>query len=294
MEENKVEVLDEENKTPVVEEKKEVQEIKSEAAPIQPKKKGNGGLIVIIVLLLAVCIGLGGFVFINKDKLFSSNEPKETKEKKETKKEEKAPVVTNYEVTDGRVADLIENLLRVGLYKSHCRIVEFYANDKKVTPNDIENLMAYHLAEGAAAHGQGSFSLDDMNKAIHKLLGKDYQFDPTSIDYKGQSCPSFTYESETKMFVKQPTACGGTCGPATSYKMVKVVDTDGILRIDVKVIFVSLDEGKDGIYSDYAKTNKIGTLEEDREPLYSKGADYQFTFKLEDGNYVFVSSEPIK
>ena len=54
-----------------------VQEIKSEAAPIAPKKKGNGGLIVIIVLLLLICLGLGGFLFVNKDKLFGTNEPKE-------------------------------------------------------------------------------------------------------------------------------------------------------------------------------------------------------------------------
>ena len=81
--------------------------------------------------------------------------------------------------------------------------------------------------------------------------------------------------------------------------MVKAVDTDGILKIDVKVIFASLDEGKDGMYSDYAKTNKIGTFEDNnqdvtRQALFEKGSDYQFTFKLEDGNYVFVSSEPVK
>ena len=46
----------------------------------------------------------------------------------------------------------------------------------------------------------------------------------------------------------------------TDYKLVKAVDTDGVLKLDVKVIFVSLDEGKDGIYSDYQKTNKIGKI----------------------------------
>lgn len=33
------------------------------------EKKGKGGLIVLILALLLVCIGLGSFIFINKDKL---------------------------------------------------------------------------------------------------------------------------------------------------------------------------------------------------------------------------------
>lgn len=36
-------------------------------------KKSNGGLVVVIVLLLLIVLGLGGFIFVNKDKLFNSN-----------------------------------------------------------------------------------------------------------------------------------------------------------------------------------------------------------------------------
>ena len=46
--------MEENNNVEVLEEQKEVQEIKSEAAPIAPKKKGNGGLIVIIVLFAII------------------------------------------------------------------------------------------------------------------------------------------------------------------------------------------------------------------------------------------------
>ena len=54
---------------------------------MEEKKKGNGGLIVFVVILLLACVGMGAFIFINKDKIFSSdstivkNENKETNDK---------------------------------------------------------------------------------------------------------------------------------------------------------------------------------------------------------------------
>lgn len=289
--------MEENNNVEVLEEKNEVKEIKSEAAPIQPKKKGNGGLIVVIVLLLAVCIGLGGFVFINKDKLFSTNEPKK-EEKKETKKEEKEPVVTTYAVTDEKVAKLIDNLLKFG--QPTCEEIELLANDKKVEAKDISNDTAWIIALSDSSVSGDSISLDTINKAIQKYLGKDYTFDPKAANTN--ICGSnYEYDESTKTFNKKTVSggCGGTCAPATSsYRMTKAVDTDGILKIDVKVIYgCNGHENCDGYtyYSDYARTNVIGNYNQDKvEDLYNKGADYQFTFKLEDGNYVFVSSEPVK
>lgn len=35
------------------------------------KKKGNAGLIICIVILLLICVGMGTFIFINKDKLIT-------------------------------------------------------------------------------------------------------------------------------------------------------------------------------------------------------------------------------
>ena len=34
---------------------------------MEEKKKGNGGLIVLVVILLLACVGMGAFIFINKD-----------------------------------------------------------------------------------------------------------------------------------------------------------------------------------------------------------------------------------
>lgn len=46
-------------------------------------KKSNGGLVVVIVLLLLIVLGLGGFIFVNKDKLFNSNKTNDSGNDKE-------------------------------------------------------------------------------------------------------------------------------------------------------------------------------------------------------------------
>lgn len=54
---------------------------------MEEKKKSNGGLIVLVVILLLACVGMGAFLFVNKDKIMSkesttisNTEKKETKE----------------------------------------------------------------------------------------------------------------------------------------------------------------------------------------------------------------------
>ena len=281
--EDKVEILDEDKKV-LNEEFKDVR---------TPKKKSPIGLIILIIILMCGCL-VGGY-FINEKGLIKLGNEKETKEekKKETKKEEKEPVVTNYAVTDEKVANLIRNI-DVGALEN-CNGFEDYASNKKVEAKDVSSIKAFRIAETAEFFNSGkqSITLDEFTKVVQKFLGKDYKFNPEDGMGKGK-CMSYYYDASTKTFNKQETACGGTCGPITNYKLVKAVDTDGVLKLDVKVIFASTDEGKMGYYSDYSKTNKIGTFEEQIDPLYNKGSDYQFTFKLEDGNYVYVSSEPLK
>ena len=36
---------------------------------MEEKKKGNIGLIILVIILLIACIGMGSFIFINKDKI---------------------------------------------------------------------------------------------------------------------------------------------------------------------------------------------------------------------------------
>ncbi len=61
---------------------------------MEEKKKSNVGLVVLIVILLIACVGMGAFIFVNKDKIMSKEratisdaekkEPTEKIEKEET------------------------------------------------------------------------------------------------------------------------------------------------------------------------------------------------------------------
>ena len=77
---------------------------------MEEKKKSNAGLIVLVVILLLACIGMGSFIFINKDKLTAKgnatttveSDKKDTNEKTETTKEEsKSQDVSNTKYCEG-------------------------------------------------------------------------------------------------------------------------------------------------------------------------------------------------
>lgn len=249
---------------------------------VEPKKKSSIGVIILVIILMIGCL-VGGY-FLNESGILSGK-------KDTTKEDKKEPVVTNYEVTDSKVAKLIDNLTSGGF---DCQVLKTYVNDHKVTVDDISSDRAFRIAEKEIFNSlEESYTLDEISNIVKKYLGKDYKFNPKDNMGKGE-CYSYYYDSTNKEFKKQETACGGTCGPMTSYKLVKAVDTDGELVLNAKVIFVTYDSENDGYYSDYNMTNRIGSYEDDLDSLFTKGSDYKFTFKLEDGNYVFVSSEPAK
>ena len=69
---------------------------------MEEKKKSNVGLIVLVVILLLACVGMGAFIFVNKDKIMSKentttieNEKAETAKKTEEEKDEPKTEATN-------------------------------------------------------------------------------------------------------------------------------------------------------------------------------------------------------
>ena len=276
---------------------------------VQPKKKKPVFLIAFLIILGVSCIG-GGY-YLNESGLFADEEVEDVSEQyiepDETEEENgdgQETTNTSSENTEyEKYNKLINNLLEIDLARGReysCSALDKLVVDKKIVANDITNDMAWDIimADGSLKRSE-SISLDTVNSFIRKYLGKDYVFDPKSVDTNVCS-GHYEYDETTKTYNLIPTqggGCGGTCGPMTTYKIVKAVDTDGTLVLNVKVVFAKYTEGSEYAYfSDYARTNGIGDNSEktDINTLFEKGADYLFTFKLEDGNYVFVSSEPVK
>ena len=69
---------------------------------MEEKQKSSVGLVVLVVILLLACVGMGAFIFVNKDKLISKEstqttnkeEEKETADKTETTKENEKAIET--------------------------------------------------------------------------------------------------------------------------------------------------------------------------------------------------------
>ena len=133
------------------------------------------------------------------------------------------------------------------------------------------------------------FEVVETKKTIFRTKGKDYNIDPASLDYSTSNCMRFVYDTNTKTFNKQETACGWTCGPvSTRYLVTRAVENDGELTITMKVAF---GDGESTFYKDSLHQNKLATYNEGYDVIpYEQAVSYKFTFKLEDGNYVFVSS----
>ena len=57
---------------------------------MEEKKKSNAGLIILVVILLLACVGMGTFIFINKDVIFNGENGQTIINNKDNSKKEKA------------------------------------------------------------------------------------------------------------------------------------------------------------------------------------------------------------
>ena len=248
------------------------------------EKKSNGVLVTVLVILLLVvftCFGYAaGGVRVSKTTIEETS--KKVEEKNESKSSSKATV---YETTDEMITNLLNTLFSI----PGCGAgIEAFMNNSKVGVKDVTNLQAYHMVQKNHWNDE-SISLDDFQKEVKKYLGKDYIFEATSIDYKGETCPIFNYDSASQTFKKQETACGWTCGPVgTRYLVTKAVEEDGMLKLTLRVVFGD----NTSFYADFNHTKLLDSdVNEYTLVPYEKGSAYLVTYKLEDGNYVFISSE---
>lgn len=268
------------------------------------EKKKNGSVVVIILLVIVILV-LGGYVVYDK---VLSKEAKDTGvvDKKDAEVEEKEET-ENLEVAGELVVGLVNKITKT---LGCTDFKDIYLTDGIFKGEDFSNQDIYSLAlrsiydsvKGDSVTGTGykDFTADTLDKAIEKIVGSDYKFTHNSY----VSCPAWDYDANSKNY-KAPasSACGCTTGPyhtiAKTSKAVKIGDK---IEIYQRVIFVDTSNGKG--YSDSKKTKEITDLtrlggiyeeaidESDDENII-KGTLYKLTFEEENGEYVFVSSEPV-
>lgn len=171
-----------------------------------------------------------------------------------------------------------------------------YFRSQKFEAKDFTNEDVYAIAVANMEEGkldqQRNFTKNQLEQKIHALFGADYQF--THQTYR--NCPMWTYNSTTMTYEFGSSGCGGTCGPGYLKRVEKAVKKGSIIEAYVRVLIGSNDVK---FYKNYERTIPIEGLELDQygslletENNFAKGGLYKVTFENQNGNYVFISSEP--
>jgi uncharacterized protein YjdB len=231
---------------------------------------------------------------------------------------EKNSGITDYDPNDAKIKNLIDNLT-VGTSPGTILELEF-CNNKKVEAKDISTERAVKIASVVAnKDNRETLTVTEMKNIVKKYLGKNYELNMNEVPRSTGHCGVMYYYDENKgLFIRANGGCGSTMFYPTRYKIVKAQDTNGTLKLDVKVVYTIISESNlssytVNFYSDYEKTKLINSKSATEEPCqtiacaeerqqqyqasieqdykFDKGSTYQFTFKSENGNYVFVSSE---
>lgn len=245
---------------------------------------------IIIAMLFIIIIGLGGYLVY--DKVIK----KDTKSNQSTTQyitEEK----TYLDTIDQRVVEMMAKIENALDYQ--CGTDSVYLTQKKVKVENLSNEFVYKTAmETLTQENKNTISAEKLEQAIKNTFGKNYKFEHKTYN----SCPSYTYDSVNKIYQLAQEGCGGTCGPNNIKEITKVIKTKKTIEVYEKVIFTNAQtiEGNQVPYYKennlkellgYLTTDDIGYNEENEKKLLAQGSLYKFTFKLEDGNYVFLSSE---
>jgi len=267
------------------------------------KKKGTGKNVVIVLLVLLVC-ALGGYlvyekVFMEKEEKVETSKIGQDASSKKGMHEKEVVCDESLEVTSELVQKLYSTLIR---HPNHAP--GYYFKNVKVEAKDIpresavESILYTLQQEGIIQKGaNGSFSEAQLDSVVDKIFGKNYSFSHGSLN----SCPVTTYDASTKTYSFTNAGCGsGTSGPGDEIKIVKALKNDKGIEIYLRIVFL----GNDGNYYKDANKTQIADVftsgDEDfgkvmvqMDSNYAKGALYKITFSLEDGNYVFTSSEAV-
>ena len=270
-------------------------------------------LIIALLLICGSCYGIGfatNFKLVKNTSNASSNKTNSTTKIEKSLADPTGTTECNYEgenldyldVTDPLVqetADKIDHALT-----KYCGVWEYFT-DGTFTADEFDENLVFEMAMVDAyksankSFGEGTeISKNDFYSAVRRLFGKDFADKYDSYrDHRG--CPNFNYDSSKQVFVQQPSACGGTCGPYHQKKIVKAIKSDSELIIYERVVFVNNADSKIRYYEAIKDGDEItNKLQLDQDGLfmnvdsnYNYGSLYKLTFTKEDGNYVFASSE---
>lgn len=253
---------------------------------------------ILIVVLLCFVVGLSGYVMYDKMLLNKSNQDVKKENKDQEKKNEQEEEVITLSVSDPMIVELYQTL-KTGI--DPCGIWNYFTKTK-VEPGNITNNLAVSIAVNQLSKkgiinknnsGGNQFTANQLDAEIDRIFGKNYTFQHANFF-------NFAYNANTGIYQETQVGFGGSCGVSNLDKIVKAEKQGNTLTIYSRVLFHIEGTDATNFYKDYDKTQVV-TLDRDAngyvvnsDSNYAKGSLYKMNFILEDGNYIFVSCEPVQ
>ena len=266
---------------------------------MEEKKKGNSGLIILVVILLVACVGMGCFIFINKDKLMSK-ENNETIEKTEKDINENKDLDIN-----DTLVETLYKMTRSDLdkceYETQPLLIE-NVGDKLTLDNMNDNYKGIIIYDYVEKNKE--ISEEEMKKAYEKIFGPNTYKVMNKINFNAVG--NINYDSANKKYIldfnpNEPWGC--VTHLYNKEKVINATKNDDTIKITTAYIFncsFSTELCKDSKGNE--KMEQTMSISEDSNKILDfieehKNELHQLTYtfkKAEDGNYYYSEVERTK
>ena len=242
-------------------------------------KKVNTSLIAIILLLIVILI-LGGFILINKDKLFGEKD-ENTPEVVETEEEQ----IT---ISEEELQKYVDYISPVSIGPS----AKLYNVDKvdasKLTTREKMEYIGHALYEKQTSSSDNQYSIiaeEDAKEITDKIYGPG-TYERTTFNL---GCGDYKLNEDDNKYYSQ-TGCGGTTDKISVNVVVDYKATKERIEITTAYVFTNSEFR---IYKDYDYTEELDTFTSDYEGMvpYLKTYAKENKDKLNHITYVFESTD---
>lgn len=186
---------------------------------MEEKKKGNVGLIVLVVILLLACVGMGAFIFVNKDKLMSKENTTTTSEtEKKEKNNNTEKEINNDMFKDETIKAYYYETKQDESTKYFMTLVNGVFTIRSVSSMEFPLATGYYdIKDGKLKLSVGPYSdsnKEESSEAVFKQLSANLEVDPEQDWRNAPNAPSYY-----KMYQTSYNENELTIGNKTFYKV---------------------------------------------------------------------------
>ena len=261
------------------------------------QKGSSGGWHIAVIIFIVVLLMTGGYFLYTKvitPKIDEINKEKEV-ERREISEDDDFSRVVSLDVD----SDIIVKLMKY--------VDRNFLNEDKLKVSDISSQVVFvkSIPLVIEKYGETSVTGKEFNDVVSSMYGFSYPFKNES--YTSELCVEYQYDEENDKYQYVGNSyCDNTSLVAVGEDLIKAVKAErnsDVITITARVLFFKAMETDDGYrakyYSNYAMTQEVSDLSvlgeydlaSNTTDNLSKGALYKLTYQMDQGNYVFVSSE---